>query len=80
MARFFFDSRDDDDVIVDDEGLDFETFEEVKREAAKTLALIAVDVLPGTLRRCLGIDVKNEAGDLVLVTELVFEAHVLLKV
>jgi hypothetical protein len=77
MPRFFFDSRDDDDLIVDDEGLEFDSFEAAKSQATKSLALLALDVLPGSLRRRLGIDVKNESGALIFVTELTFEARAL---
>jgi hypothetical protein len=78
MARFYFDSRDGDDLSVDDEGIEFSSFEAVKREAAKSLALIAIDVLPGSLERSLGIDVRNETHELVLVTELKFKTLALL--
>jgi hypothetical protein len=78
MTRFYFDSRDNGDVILDEEGLDFPSFEAVKREAAKSLALLAVDVLPGSIERSLGIDVRNELREMILVTELKFSAVALL--
>jgi hypothetical protein len=54
MALYFFDTRDDGEVIIDDEGLEFPDLATVKIQAAKTLAEMAVDVLPGSDRRCLG--------------------------
>lgn len=77
MARYFFDSRDEAEVIVDEIGMDFPDLEQVKRFASKALAEIAVEVLPGACRRCLGIDVRDELSRPVLITELTFEARIL---
>ncbi len=77
MARYFFDSRDENDVIVDDVGLELPDLEAVKRCASKALAELALDVLPGADRRCLGIDVRDELSRPVLMTELTFEARIL---
>lgn len=77
MALYYFDSRDEDDVIIDDVGLDLPDLHEVKRNASRALAELALDVLPGVDRRCLGIDVRDERSQPVLVTELTFEARVL---
>lgn len=78
MIRYFFDTRDDDEVIIDDVGLECLNLEAVKVEAAKSLAELARDVLPGSLRRRLGIDVRDEDHHPVMVVELTFEARVLL--
>jgi hypothetical protein len=77
MAHYYFDSRDEAQVIVDDVGLDLPDLEQVKRYASKALAEIAMDVLPGVCRRCLGIDVRDALSRPVLMTELTFEARVL---
>ena len=61
----------------DDEGLEFPDLDAVKREAARSLAELALDVLPGALRRVLGIDVRDEQGDPVLTAEMIFEARIL---
>lgn len=79
MARYYFDTRDDDEVLTDEIGWDCADFDEVKVQAAKSLALIALDVLPGSVRRRLGIDVRNEDGEQVLTTDLTFEARVLVE-
>jgi hypothetical protein len=78
MAWYFFDTRDDDEVITDDVGLECPNLEAVKVEAAKSLAELACDVLPGSLRRCLGVDVRDDDHRPVLVAELTFEARMLL--
>ena len=77
MAWYYFDSRDDDKVITDDVGLEVADLETVKVLAAKGLAELAVDVLPGSLERCLGIDVRDANSDPVLTTELIFKARLL---
>ncbi len=77
MAWYFFDSRDDGEVVVDDVGLEVAGLEAVKVLAAKGLAELALDVLPGTSERCLGIDVRGEDSEPVLTTELTFQARVL---
>ena len=76
MARYFFDTRDGDAVIVDDEGLDLPDLAAAKALAAKSLAELALEVLPGSTRRRLGVDVKNEEHEPVLTSELTFEATV----
>lgn len=77
MALYFFDSRDDDRIILDDIGLDLPSLEEVKVKASTALAELAMDELPGSYRRCLGIDVRDEKGRPVLTTELTFEARII---
>ena len=77
MAWYFFDSRDDGEVVVDDVGLEVAGLEAVKVLAAKGLAELALDVLPGTSERCLGIDVRDNDSQPVLTTELTFQARVL---
>jgi hypothetical protein len=60
MPRYFFDTRDDGDLVRDDQGFELEDLAAVKALAAKTLAEMAADVLPSSDERCLGIDVRNE--------------------
>lgn len=80
VAIYFFDTRDDDAVITDDEGFDLPGLDSVKCQAARSLAELALDVLPGSIRRTLGVDVRDETGQPVLTTELVFEARILIEV
>jgi hypothetical protein len=75
MAVYFFDTRNDGDVLRDDVGVECRDFEAVRTLAARGLAVLAVDVLPGSIRRVLGVDVRGAHGQLVLVTDLVFEAR-----
>jgi hypothetical protein len=75
MPKYFFDTCDDGDVIVDDVGLDLIGIEQAKTFAAKSLAELALDALPGATRRCLGVDVSDEQHRPVLSTELTYEAR-----
>jgi hypothetical protein len=77
MAWYFFDSRDDGEVVTDDVGLEVADLDTVKKLAAKGLAELALDVLPGSYQRCLGIDVRDGRSAPVLTTELTFKAVVL---
>lgn len=76
MALYFFDTRDNDDFIDDDVGLDFPDLEVVKVEAAKGLSELARDVVPGSLKRELAVEVRDELGP-VLRARMIFEAVIL---
>lgn len=76
MARFFFHTHDDTAVIEDDIGLDLPDLASVKAAAARSLAELALDVLPGCDERRLGVNVYDEQGQQVLTTELVFKVLV----
>jgi hypothetical protein len=78
MTRYFFDTRDDDEVILDDVGLECQDLEVVRTEATASLAELARDILPGSIRRRLRVDVRNEDHRPVLTVALTFEARVLL--
>ena len=74
MPLYYFDSRDGDSFIEDEEGLEFPDIETARDQATAALADLARDVLPGSLRRELGIEVRDEAREPLLRTILVFEA------
>jgi hypothetical protein len=71
MARYYFDTQDGGDVVIDEEGLEFSSLEGVKREAARSLAELARDVLPGSVRRELAIDVRDGRSRHILRTVLI---------
>ena len=62
MPLYFFDTRDDDDFIEDDTGLEFADLESVKVQAARALAELARDVIPGSLKRKLAVEVRDSEG------------------
>jgi hypothetical protein len=78
MTRYFFDTRDDDEVILDDVGLECRDLEAVRTEATASLAELARDILPGSTKRRLRVDVRNEDHRPVLTVALTFEARILL--
>jgi hypothetical protein len=67
MPRYFFDFREEDGVVVDNEGVQLATLEAVQDEAAHSLADFARDEArrfnPNTdLVRQLGIEVRHDDG------------------
>ena len=74
MPLYYFDSRDGESFIEDDEGLEFPDLETARDQATAALADLARDVLPGSIRRELGIEVRDEDKEPLLRTSLVFEA------
>ncbi|HEX8240160.1 MAG TPA: hypothetical protein VF574_10520 [Allosphingosinicella sp.] len=76
MPRYFFDTRDNDDFIADDEGLEYPDLDAVKIAAAKALTELAADVVPGSVRRELTVEVRDEQGP-VLMARMIFEALIL---
>jgi hypothetical protein len=79
MARYYFDTRDNERFVSDDEGVDIASFEQVKVEASRAMADFAKDVLPGCVVRTLAIEVRDRLGP-VLRVRLRFEVqHVALR-
>ena len=76
MPLYYFDTRDNDDFIEDDVGLEFSNLDAVKVEAARALAELARDVIPGSLKRKLAVEVRDEEGPVLRAT-LIFEAVIL---
>jgi hypothetical protein len=76
MPLFYFDTRDGDSFIRDDIGDDLPDLQAVTIEASRFLGELAKDVLPGSLRRVLKVEVRDEWGP---VTEacLTYEAVLL---
>ena len=48
MPRFYFDSRDNENLIEDDVGLDLPDIEAAKIEASRALSDLASEVVPGS--------------------------------
>jgi hypothetical protein len=74
--RYLFDTRDNGTFIEDDLGLEFADLDAVKTQAALSLAELARDVLPGSIKRVLAVEVRN-AVQPILRDVLTFEAIVL---
>ena len=59
MALYFFDTYDDDEVVKDEVGQECANLEIARDLAALSLAELARDVLPGSLRRVLAVRVHD---------------------
>ena len=66
MPRFFFDTYDGDKLIPDDVGLELESLEVAKTEAQKCLPEMAKDALPDGNHRAFVVNVRDEAGKVML--------------
>ena len=75
MPRFYFDTTDGDSAIKDELGVELPNVEAAKTEAARTLAALAKDVLPGLAVRELVVSVRDETKTLLMRTVLRFEIH-----
>jgi hypothetical protein len=76
MARFYFDWRDNEDFLEDDEGMDLPDLEAAKVEASHSLIERARDVLPGANRHSLSIEVRDGLRRLVLTITLILEIRI----
>ena len=76
VPLYFFDTRDNDNFVEDDVGVELSDLDAVKAQAARSLAELARDVLPGSLQRNLAVEVRDERQP-VLQAKLRFEAHLL---
>ena len=74
MRRYFFDFRDGDELIPDEEGVEITTLEAVQDEAARALADMAKDELNrvpdgnGSSPRHFCIEVRDRLGPVMLAT------------
>ncbi len=78
MQRYFFDTRDNDTLTQDEDGLEYSEVGEVKSAAARALAEIARDVIPSSDRRELAIEVRDESNRPVLRSMMTFEVQILI--
>jgi Domain of unknown function (DUF6894) len=76
MAIYYFDLRDDDKVVLDEEGTELSSMDEVQNEAAYALADMLRDQLPiangNGLARDLIVEVRDGGGP-VMHTRFAFE-------
>jgi hypothetical protein len=73
MPHYYFDFRDGEKFSPDEDGLEFPGIEAARDQAAKTLAEVAKDVLPGSTVRQLAIEVRDSRSNPILRTSLRFE-------
>jgi hypothetical protein len=77
MPHYYFDTRDDDEFIRDDVGLELPDVPAAAKVAARSLVELAQEVLPSCNERCLGVDVRDDQQRAVLTTELTYRALLL---
>jgi hypothetical protein len=75
MPRFFFDTRDNGRMLTDEFGRELDGIDAVQALAVRTLTQIAGDELAGNDQHTFTIDVRDEAGEAVLTSELTFETR-----
>ena len=77
MPHYFFDTRDGDDFIRDEIGIELDGVEAARDEATRGLADLAKDALPGSIRRELAVECRDEMDRALLRAALWFEVAVL---
>jgi hypothetical protein len=77
MPRYFFDTRDGADFIRDEIGIELVGIEAARNEATRGLADFARDVIPGSVRRELAVECRDEGDHDVLRAALWYEVAVL---
>ena len=75
MPRFYFDVREGEKFIADEEGLTFDSLETAEREAATAAAEIGRDHLPKGDSREVTVEVSNEHRQRVLTVTVSMETH-----
>jgi Domain of unknown function (DUF6894) len=77
MPRYFFDTRDGPELLQDEEGLELDGIQQARNEATRALVDLARDVIPGSERRELAIEVRDRLNVPLLRAALSFEVAVL---
>lgn len=73
MPRYYFDTRDDGKFICDDVGVELPDVQAATIVAARSLAELAMEALPESTARCLGVDVRDDQQRDILTTELTYK-------
>jgi hypothetical protein len=77
MPLYYFDTRDGDNFIRDELGLELDGIEQARDEATRGMADLARDALPGSVRRELSVQVRDHDDRDVLKASLWFEVAIL---
>jgi hypothetical protein len=75
MAHYYFDSDDGETFLRDEVGLTFTNVQAAATEAARALAELAREVIPGQTRRELFISVRDKHDQRLLRSVFIFEAQ-----
>jgi hypothetical protein len=77
MPRYFFDTRTDDRVVPDDDGIFLNGLDAARAQATEALADMARDVLPKERAHTLSVEVRDETGRQVIKASVWSEVQVL---
>ena len=75
MPRYYFDVRDGDELMVDNEGVEFDDLEAARREGATGLAEMALGILPSATERQIVMEVRSEQEGILLRCSLSFDVQ-----
>jgi len=70
MKRYYFDIREGDHLVPDEEGLMMRDIDAVQKEAAQSLADMASDVVSGRTLHRMAIEVRDDTGRVLEVRYL----------
>lgn len=73
MPRYYFDTDDGNSLSLDDEGIECDTLDRVRKEAVVSLPSLASDMLPDGDALRVSIRVRDENGRYLLETRLTIE-------
>ena len=77
MSRYYFNLREDDELIPDDEGVELPTIESARDEAIRGLVDSARDVICNAARAELAVEVLDDGRKPLFIAKLVFEVTLL---
>jgi hypothetical protein len=73
MSRYYFNLREDDELIPDDEGVELPTIQSARDEAIRGLADCARDAIRNAVRAELAVEVLDDGRKTLFIAKLVFE-------
>jgi hypothetical protein len=73
MSRYYFNLREDDELIPDDEGVELPTMESAREEAIRGLADCARDAICNAARSEVAVEVLDGERKPLFIAKLVFE-------
>jgi hypothetical protein len=77
MSRYYFNLREDDELVPDDEGVELPTIESARDEAIRGLADCARDAICNASRARLAVEVLDGGRKPLFIAKLVFEVTLL---
>lgn len=77
VPRYFFDTRENDRFVRDEEGLELAGLDAARAEATETLTNMARDVIPKSERHTLSVEVRDDRERPVLKASVWSEVQVL---